>query len=293
MASRQVFQELVVLFDAAGSKIDLEMRYGQFTSLLGQKGTLDSHADQTVKAAYAQVGAGLAVQAAVFFQFKVNGAGYLDPAFNLPLEYMAEHAGAGPDLGRGPIRMACRSQCPVPWHAINMWEPAGAPERHPAMLLQKVVWRNRLGLKPLPVVRHAAAVASLGGAREQPASVPEPASQVEQAPIGLERAANGSVALPKLRAQMQAKIQARVQAMEEKFAAAFGNHGRGGQRAPLPDADRVGEVTARLRQEMERQQQAYLEQIKSCREEIQKLKAALRHEQERSRRLQQLLRGDV
>jgi hypothetical protein len=44
---------------------------------------------------------------------------------------------------------------------------------------------------------------------------------------------------------------------------------------------------------MERQQQGYLEQIKNCREEIQKLKSALRHEQERNRRLQQLLRGDV
>ncbi|HEX7036905.1 MAG TPA: hypothetical protein VF210_14105 [Pseudomonadales bacterium] len=296
MASRQVYQELVVLFDAAGSKIDLEMRYGQFSGLLGQKGTLNSHADQTVKAAYAQVGAGLAVEAAVFFLFKVNAEGYLDPAFNLPLEYMAEHAGPGPDLGRGAIRMASRSQCPVPWHAINMWEPAGDKQSHPAMLLQKAVWRNRLGLKPLPAVRQTEAVARLGGARQQ-TGLAHPAAEVQAPPVHLDQAANGlpngSLALPKLRAQVQAKIQARVQAMEEKLAAAFGGHGRASRPAAAGEAERVGEVTARLRDELARQQQAYLEQIKSCREEIQKLKAALRHEQERSRRLQQLLRGDV
>jgi hypothetical protein len=36
----------------------------------------------------------------------------------------------------------------------------------------------------------------------------------------------------------------------------------------------------------------YLDQIRNCKDEIQKLKSALRNEQERSRRLQQLLRGE-
>jgi len=55
----------------------------------------------------------------------------------------------------------------------------------------------------------------------------------------------------------------------------------------------MGQAAARFRAEMLRQQQGYLEQIKNCRDEIQQLKAALRHEQKRNRRLQQLLRGDV
>jgi hypothetical protein len=288
MATRQGFQELVVLFDGAGSKVDLEMRYGQFNGLLAQKGTLNSHVGATVKAAYAQVGAGLSVRAAVFFLFKVGGQGYVDPAFNLPLEYMAEHAGEGPDLGSGVIKMACRSQCPVPWHAINMWEPTGEKQSHPAMLVQKVVWRNRLGLKPIPMARRGDSVTTL---------LPRAAQHeqgVVQAVAQVDEAVNLSVAMPRMRAQMQAKIQARVQAMEEKLTAAFGRTGRIAQPAqPARQREQVGQLTARFRLEMERQQQGYLEQIKNCREEIQKLKATLRHEQERNRRLQQLLRGDV
>jgi len=178
MASQDGAQEVVLLFDPSGSKVDLEMRYGQFKALLGQKATLDSHAAATVKAAYAQVGDGLIVRAAVFFLFKVNEAGYVDPAFNLPLDYMAQQSGPGPDLGNGPILMASRSQCPVPWHAINMWEPEGEGERHPAHLVQKSVWRNRLQLKTIPVRRRSSGA-------ERPAAAPAgggTAARVERQP---------------------------------------------------------------------------------------------------------------
>jgi hypothetical protein len=280
MASRQGFQELVVLFDATGSKIGFEMRLGQFNSLLAQKGTLASHAARVVKAAYTQVGAGLSVRGVVFFQFNVNEQGYVDPAFNLPLEYMAEHAGTGPDLGHGPINMACRSQCPVPWHGINMWEPAGEGKAHPAMLVQKSVWRNRLGLKPIPMIRQGNGVSTLQG-RARVEAHREVAGIVEMG-----EAVNGSVTLP--------KMQAKIQAMGEKLTATFGKAARvSTSQHTRHDREQVGQVAAQLRAEMERQQQGYLEQIKNCREEIQKLKSALRHEQERNRRLQQLLRGDV
>ena len=275
MARWEGFQELVALFDASGSTIGQEMRFGQFNGLLAQKASLKSHSASTVKAAYAQVGAGLTVHAVVFFLFKVNEEGYVDPAFNLPLAYMADNAGEGPDLGNGPISMACRSQCPVPWHAINMWEPAGKGEAHPAMQMQKLVWRNRLGLKPAPVTEKAERVA-------KPRTRPPQEVREVAAVVQVDEAVQG------------APMVAKMQAMEQKLTATFGEAGRVsvGQYT-RQHREQVGQVAARFRQEMERQQQGYLEQIKSCREEIQKLKSALRNEKQRSRRLQQLLRGDV
>jgi hypothetical protein len=267
MASQDGFQELVALYDAAGTQVELELRYEQFNRLLGQKATLKSHAASTVRAAYAQVGAGLALRAAVFFQFRVSEEGFVDPAFNLPLEYMAEHAGAGPDLGMGIISMACRSQCPVPWHAINMWEPVGEADAHSAMRLQKAIWRNRLGLKPMPLQQAPARL--LQGRRPQ-----EAGAELEESLYG------------------EAGHQ---QALQQRLTATFGEAGRVSVRQfprpqePAPEPPPTGH----LREEMARQQQGYLEQIRSCREEIQKLKSALRNEQERNRRLQQLLRGDV
>lgn len=316
MASREGFQEVVFLFDAAGSKIDLEMRLGQFNGLLAQKGTLGSHAASTPKAAYAQVGAGLAVRAVVFYLFKVNEQGYVDPAFNLPLEYMAQNAGEGPDLGNGIISMACRSQCPVPWHAINMWEPAGEGKKHPAMLVQKAVWRNRLGLKAVPSTRRSGDVSSLSDGA--PARLPH----IETDYLPFEQAANGSSNGASHGATGASPGLARMQAMEDKLTAAFGAAGRvsttrmpshsrqsvsraaeflgesvesaGGTReSGGRTAESIGRMAEQFRAEMTRQQQGYLDQIKSCREEIQQLKATLRHEQQRNRRLQQLLRGDV
>lgn len=280
MASREGVQEVVILFDASGSKIDLEMRFGQFNGLLAQKGTLGSHAAANVKAAYAQVGAGLSVRAMVFFRFKVNEQGYVDPAFNLPLEYMAQHAGEGPDLGRGAISMACRSQCPVPWHAINMWEPAGEGKQHPAMLVQKAVWRNRLGLKAMPASSTAGSVSTL---RARPSAETQ---AVAETTVQMDQVANGSATL--------GRMQAKVQAMQKKLTAAFGDAGRVSPEHCTPQQrEQVGQVAAKFRAEMQRQQQGYLEQIRNCRDEIQQLKAALRHEQQRNHRLQQLLRGDV
>jgi len=55
--------------------------------------------------------------------------------------------------------------------------------------------------------------------------------------------------------------------------------------------EQLTDVSTKYRSEMEQQQQTYLDQIRSCRDEIQKLKAELRNERERSRRLQELLRG--
>lgn len=287
MASQDGAQELVVVFDQSGSKPGLEMRYGQFKALLAQKATLEKYADSTLKAAYAQVGTGLTLRAVVFFLFRTNAAGYVDPAFNLPLDYMATHAGEGPDLGQGPIRMACRSQCPVPWHGINMWEPAGQDDRHAAMLVQKVVWRNRLGLKPSVVLRHGRGFA----AGEQPAArmAAQPAARPAALPVS--QVVNGR--------------SSKLRLMRRRLEAAFRDpadverpvEGVDDPAAPPPaaaaDGERLSETSLRIRAEMERQQQGYLEQIKNCRQEIQALKSALRNEQERNRRLQQLLRGDL
>lgn len=297
MASQDGAQELVVVFDQSGSKPGLEMRYGQFKALLAQKATLEKYADSTLKAAYAQVGTGLTLRAVVFFLFRTNAEGYVDPAFNLPLDYMATHAGQGPDLGHGPIRMASRSQCPVPWHGINTWEPTGSGERHAAMLVQKVVWRNRLGLKPSVVVRHSQGFAAdqqpAAGALVQSQRAGRAVPVVSEVPakVSVDSAADGDSRASTLR-MMRRRLQAALREPADSVADLPVEPGDS-QSPGSADPQRLGEAALRIRGEMERQQQAYLEQIKNCRQEIQALKSALRHEQERNRRLQQLLRGDL
>jgi hypothetical protein len=190
------------------------------------------------------------VRGLVFFQFNVDEDGLVAASFNVPLRYLVGNAGLGPDLGMGPIRLACRGQCPVPWHSVNLWEPQGEGDSHPAMLAQKAVWRNRLGLKPMATKQiHDDVVCST--------------------------------------------ISEEQLVLEERLTETFGEEGKVSlQQLIAQHSVQLTEVGQRYRSDLQQQQRAYLDQIRDCRDEIQQLKATLRHEQERTRRLQELLRGE-
>jgi len=247
-------EEIVVLFDADATKVLSEMRVGEFESLVNQAATVEQFAASQVKAAFGVVGAGLMLRGVVLFLLKVDEEGYVDAGFNLPLRYLVNHAGDGPDLGHGPLRYAARGRCPVPWHSLNLWDVAEdvAVDDHPAYLLQKVVWRNRLKLSPR-------------------------AKHLSQ---------QADDALPELLPNHQREL-------EDRLTEAFGEQGRVSLEQLIRQYNhRVREVAERYRCDVAQQQQSYLDQIRAARNEIQKLKSALRQEQERSRRLQALLRGE-
>ena len=198
----------------------------------------------------------------VFFTFKVDENGLADPNFNLPLRYLADNAGLGPDLGAGgAIRLACRGQCPVPWHSVNMWEPDADPDSGSMAPVQKVVWRNRLGLKPSGAIDTVLEADSL--------------HLVENGFEGV----GGQIVTQKL--------------MEARLTETFGEEGKVNLETLIRQHnDRLSEVSSKYRAELAEQQQTYLTQIRDCRDEIRELKSALRQEQQKSRRLQSLLRGD-
>ncbi|MBP7958380.1 MAG: chromosome partitioning protein ParA, partial [Thiopseudomonas sp.] len=65
---------------------------------------------------------------------------------NIPLRHLAERAGRGPDLGAGPIRLACRSQSSVPWHQMHLWDPDLSPKQNHVLMVRDAVKYNTLGL---------------------------------------------------------------------------------------------------------------------------------------------------
>lgn len=136
-------QEVVMLFNSEGGVSD-EMLFSTFEDLLAGKQTLDAYAASSTKAAFCLVGNGLSLRGVVYFLLNVDEEGCVDPTFNLPLHYLVKHAGVAEDLGRGGIRKASRGQCPVPWQAVNLWEP---DEKHGLECLQSQIFRNKLKLK--------------------------------------------------------------------------------------------------------------------------------------------------
>lgn len=145
MSQQDAFAEAVLFFD--GNDISAEMHYPEFEALLNQAAALEAFAATVARGVYVVIGTGLAVRGAVCFQLRIDKEGRADRDFSVPLRHLVRHAGPGPDVGCGTMKLACRSQCSVSWHAMNLWEPEGEGDAYSLKVVQRVVWRNRLGVK--------------------------------------------------------------------------------------------------------------------------------------------------
>ncbi len=271
-------QEVVMFLDSEDNVVE-EMHLGDFDALLSREQRLDRYAASKVKAVYCVVGNGLSLRGLVFFLLSVDEEGLPDDAFNLPLRYLAQHAGIGADLGQGGVRVASRGKCPVPWHSVNLWEPG---EVDMVDLVQRRIFRNKLRLATNTGFRDddffvgsdetLTLVEDNFTAEDLTIAVPKPATAPAQpAPNGVRTA------------EFSAKL-------DEVFGAAG--------KLSLQDlirlhSEQLNEAKAKYREDVEAQQHAYLDQLRAAREEIHSLKVALRQEQGRNRRLQQMLRGDL
>ncbi len=266
--------EIVLLYDDREQVRD-DIHFADFEAVLEGHRTFKKLAGSRVRAAYCLIGNGLVLRSIVFFVFEVTESGKVDESFNLPLRYMALQAGAADDLGHGPVRKASRAQCPVPWHAVNLWEPSpatdGDGEVSAIELAQKRIYRNKLKLKPVLLGCDDAAIFA-----EVDADAGE-TWNLGAAPM-----------------QVTEASAPQAQHFNAKLAELFGEAGK----LSLQDlirmhADQLDLAQAKYRTDIETQQMAYLDQLRLAREEIHQLKVALRQEQGRNRRLQQMLRGDL
>jgi hypothetical protein len=125
MSSTVVTSEAVVFFGSKG--IVKSMLYVDFEAILDGMVGMPEFAGKKMKLAYCVVNGQLRVLALVFFYLEFDADGLADSTWNIPLRHLVEHASAGPDMGAGPIRLACRSQCPVAWHQSQLWDPEMKP----------------------------------------------------------------------------------------------------------------------------------------------------------------------
>ncbi len=151
MSTREmgVVHHAVVFFDA--NVVVKEMLQVEFEAVLDQVVGLPEFAGREINACFLRINQRLQIVGAVFFLVDFDARGYVNRSWNVPIEHLIENAGRGPDLGGGRIRLACRSQCSVPWHARQLWDPVFGNEKGEgadSSLQQMVqaIQRNRLGL---------------------------------------------------------------------------------------------------------------------------------------------------
>jgi hypothetical protein len=142
MQNKPQMVEAVLFFDERG--VCKQMLFAEFEAVLDGVVDLPAFADRQMRAVYLLINPRLQVRSAVFFLLDFDPQGAADSGWNIPLRHLAERAGRGPDLGGGPIRLACRSQTPVAWLQLHLWEPS--VERGDFQAIRQALQGNSLGL---------------------------------------------------------------------------------------------------------------------------------------------------
>lgn len=159
--------EAVYFFEQG--QVSREMLYSEFEAILDGFVPLPDFANITVKAVYVRINHQLQLTAAVFFLISFDAEGFADKRWNVPLEQLADESARGPDLGAGPIRLACASQCSIAWQQKNLWDPEMSPGANDFAILKSTAKANSIGLRytepePPPELTESQIVEPVGNA---------------------------------------------------------------------------------------------------------------------------------
>lgn len=135
------------VFFMDGSQVSRQMRASEFGAFLDGYVGLSDLADTDVKAVYVLMGTDLIVRSLVFFRIYFDEEGRADSHWNLPIEKLAKKGAKGPDMGAGPIRLVCRSQCPKSANAEELWDPDMTPGSNHFQAIRRAVEANSLKLR--------------------------------------------------------------------------------------------------------------------------------------------------
>lgn len=143
-ARMPLLTEAVMFFSEQG--IAREMLYPEFEALLDGMVTAPDFADEAVEAVFLQINPRLHVRAAVFFTIDFDLDGHINQLWNLPLRNIAERAGRGPDMGGGPIRLACLGFCNNDAYQHSLWRPRQRGDMPDLARIKQAVTRNMLSI---------------------------------------------------------------------------------------------------------------------------------------------------
>ncbi|WP_230537226.1 sodium:proton antiporter [Teredinibacter turnerae] len=136
-----------VMFFGENGFIAKEMLYTEFEALLD--GYVLSHdwQNRQARAVFVEIDARYRIKTAIFFRIDFNAKGEVDASWNVPLRQLTDNALRGPDLGAGPIRLVCASQCPIKYFQSALWDPKLTAAANQLGALKKAATRNRLGIQ--------------------------------------------------------------------------------------------------------------------------------------------------
>lgn len=137
------------VFFMDGNNVSRQMRATEFGAFLDGYVGLSDLAETDVKAVLVDLSGDLQVRSLVFFRIYFDEEGRADSHWNVPIEKLALEGAKGPDMGAGPIRLVCRSQCPDPSFAEELWDPDMTPGSNHFQSIRKAVEANSLKFRKI------------------------------------------------------------------------------------------------------------------------------------------------
>lgn len=134
-----------VFIFSEGKDLIREMNYAEYEALLDSYVPAMDLANRALPAVYVEINSRYEIENAVFFISRFDSRGFIEHGSSLPLFRLSNHARRGPDLGNGPIGLACASQCPIKPFAEFLWDP-DLTTKHEFKLLKEAVTRNRMAI---------------------------------------------------------------------------------------------------------------------------------------------------
>lgn len=144
ISAGQASGDYSAVFFIEGNQVVREMRASEFGAFLDGYVGLSDLAETDVKAVLVDLSSDLLVRALVFFRIWFDEEGRADSSWNVPIEKLAAHGAKGPDMGGGAIRLVCRSLCPEPQYASELWDPDMTPGNNHFQAVRKAVNANTL-----------------------------------------------------------------------------------------------------------------------------------------------------
>ncbi|WP_313555598.1 sodium:proton antiporter [Teredinibacter franksiae] len=124
-----------------------EMHYSEFEAVLDNYVPSMEWAGRTAKAVFLEIDSKMRIRTCVFFTVGFTKKGEVEGSWNIPLDQLARNAIRGPDLGAGPIRLVCESQCPIQYFRGALWNPELRAGKNQLQMLTKAVVRNKLAIQ--------------------------------------------------------------------------------------------------------------------------------------------------
>ncbi|WP_246434711.1 sodium:proton antiporter [Teredinibacter haidensis] len=124
-----------------------EMHYSEFEAILDGYVPAVEWAERTAKAVFLEIDSRFRIRTTIFFTIGFTPKGKVVDSWNIPLDQLVSNALRGPDLGAGPIRLVCASQCPIRYFQDALWDPDMRSSRNQLQMLTKAVKRNKLSIQ--------------------------------------------------------------------------------------------------------------------------------------------------